>query len=385
MKALLALIVGTFVGMQGIVLLPVLIAASIDGFGLQEQTGGYLATVQLGVAAVSAFLISLRINRLSRRRLYVLGAGIACAGNVLSFIAILSKNVPLLFLSRVIEGSGEGLLIATVNAIAAATSRPLRSFALMNGGLALAASGAYLLSGRLLEQQGPRGLYAMMALFAAVAALCVPLLPAETVKVSTIEGRFGFPVRAWYGQLAYTLFMLVTGGTWAFCFRLGVKDVGLSAAQVGRVISIAAALMIVGPYLANLLGKRFGWILPFTVAAFAYFMVAWSFASVTSTWAFALTCVSHTIVSSFAMTIGQALLAELDPSGRAPAASQAFNSLGNSLGPSLVAMALPYFQNYDAIAWLAAVVLSCALAIYIVIIRSIQPSHAVAGPRTDLR
>jgi predicted MFS family arabinose efflux permease len=76
------------------------------------------------------------------------------------------------------------------------------------------------------------------------------------------------------------------------------------------------------------------------------------------------------------MTIGQALLAELDPSGRAPAASQAFNSLGNSLGPSVVAMALPYFQNYDAIAWLAAVVLSCALAIYI---------NAIAGPRTDLR
>ena len=379
MKALLALIAGAFVGMQGIVLLPVLIGASIDGFGLREQTGGYLATVQLGVAATSAFLISLRINRLSRRRLYVLGAVIACAGNMLSFIAILSKNVPLLFLSRVIEGSGEGLLIATVNAVAAGTPRPLRSFAVMNGGLAVAASSAYLLSARLLEQQGPRGLYVMMALFAAVAALCVPFLPADTVKASTTEGRFGFPVRAWYGQLAYTLFMLVTGGTWAFCLRLGVKNVGLSAAQVGRVISIAAALMIAGPYLANLLGKRFGWILPVTAAALAYFMVAWSFASVTSTWAFAITCVSHAVVSSFAMTIGQALLAELDPSGRAAAASPAFNSLGNSLGPSVIAMALPHFRNYDAIPWLAAVVLSCSLAIYVTVIRSLNPNNAVAA------
>jgi hypothetical protein len=55
------------------------------------------------------------------------------------------------------SSSGEGLLIATVNALAAGTSRPLRSLAVMNGGLAIAASSAYLLSARLLPAFGHQG------------------------------------------------------------------------------------------------------------------------------------------------------------------------------------------------------------------------------------
>jgi predicted MFS family arabinose efflux permease len=386
LDSLAALVVGTFVGMQGIAMLPLLTGVSIDAFDLSERSGGYLGTVQLGIAAISAFLISVRIHRLNHRRLYLISAAMACIGNVLSVVAVQPRSVALLFAARALEGAGEGILIGTVNAVAAGSEKPIRSFSIMNAGFALLAAGMYLLAPRFIEAYGASGLYAMMGGLAAAAMLLGLGVSVRAVDAANASDRLqvsGFSQQGWYALIVYTLLMLVTNGTWAFVQRIGIGSAGLGTAQIGRIISVAAVLMITGPYLANLVGKRFGWVLPVVAASLAYMVVASAFATLDGEWGFAITVSCHAVVSSFAMTVMQSFLAELDATGRVVAASPAFMSLGNAVGPSAVAMALSYFRNYTGIACFAALMLSCSLLVFFLIVRSLPSQHIGVGARSS--
>jgi len=366
-----ALIAGMFVGMQSIALLPLLVGQSIAGFGLSEQQAGYLVAVQLGVGAISGFTLSLRLHRLDRRSSFTLGVALSIAGNLLSLAAARNGNILLLFLSRALAGLGEGMVLATVSAVAAGTAKPLRTFGIMNIGFGLLTSGAYLLTPRLIEAYGTVALFANMGCVGTVALFLIPAIPRYSSAVPAVQnGLFaGFSARGWYALLGYTLFMLIAGGTWGFSQRVGAVSAQLDTVTLGKITSVAMILIFLGPYLANLLAERCGWGVSLCVACLTYMVVSITFATLATASAFAFGVGLHVVVSSFMSTIAPTYLARLDEQGCLAAAGSAFMPLGAAFGPSLLSLAMLYFPSYTAIGYVGVVLLSVSMLFFVLSVR----------------
>ena len=362
-----ALIVGFFVAAQGAILLPFWMGTTVDTLSLSESRGGWLATAQLGTAALATIATAALITRINKRWVYVVALLGAAAGNGLSALATWWEALGLLFACRMLAGLGEGMLIAVVTAFAAETVKPIRTFALMNGLGALIAALIFLTSPYLIAPYGAAAIYSMMSAMALLALPFVVLLqlPPSLVGSKSFQvagrqrrGRAIFSSQGWLGLMMFGLFACVNGGTYAFAQRIGVNSVGLDLEQIGSIIAIAAALMVSGPWLANCLGGRLGQTIPLMSCVSLYSLIALSFAFANSEWLFVLAMLSHAVITGFTATFVSAFFVTLDASGRLVAAAPGFSSIGVAVGPTVMGTMIPHFPGYQAIAWVALVLLA---------------------------
>lgn len=382
-----ALILGFYVGMQGIAMMPFLIGLVVDRFAVSEATGGYMASIQLGASAFASLTVAPRLNRLNRRRLFLGGAIASCIVNLASAAILALDSLPMIFVLRGLDGIAQGIIIATVSAIAAGTTNPIRAFAFMNGGLAVTAGILFIFLPYVLQSWQLLGLFGLMALLAGASSTIAVSVPPYYAGATTdpdagsdMASSADHPVRltAWVVLLAFLFFTTVTGGVWAYVERIGVNAVGLDITKIGRIVSVAAFLMVAGPYLANYTARfRPGRTLVVTLSCAAYLGVAIGLSLTTVVWLYALCVVSHTVVSGFAVTFLSALFAELDPLGRIAAASPAFNTIGNAVGPAIAGATIPMFNGYAGIGLMSSLLLVCSLAVFVFVIRSIDRARSL--------
>lgn len=363
----LVLIVGFFIGLQGVAMLPLWLGVSIDAFQLSERVGGLLAMTQLGMSFLVSLFISTRIDRINKRISFLTGCALSIFGGIGSAIAAYVGSTELLFVCRGVGGGGEGLVIATICCLAAKSQNPVRAFASMNGGLAIIAACLFFLSPYLLESLGVIGIYVGMALTTTIGiflALLIPKQSPEDNKSRVISRRSyqgGFSLHQWLSLLVFLLFTTISGGIWAFVERIGVSALSLDHSEIGKIIGIAISLMVIGPYLADTLSKRISWRAQFTWALLVYIGIALSFSIVDNVVIYAITTVMHTILSGYLGSVAPSFFAEYDQSGRVTSASPAFISLGNAFGPVLIAFSLTYFSDYTGIAWVSIPALTLCL------------------------
>ena len=354
-KALyIALIAGNCVASQSILLMPFLMGTGIDTFGLSEPQGGWLASTQLAAISVATLVVAPLVHRIDRRRVFICGLLLSILSNGISILSVSMGSVTVLFLSRALCGTGEGILIAMVFAVAAGTARPIKTFAAMNCGAAVFAALIYLTSPYLMLALGSSALFAMML---ATALLSMPLARWVSV-VSSSKGQYpastssrGYSRQAITALLMFGLFACVVGGTFAFAQRIGINSVGLGLERIGLIIGVAAILTISGPWLASLLGGRIGQSIPIISSVVIYAGVALCFAFADSQQMFIAAVLLHAVVAAFATTFLSAFLASLDASGRVAAAGPAFAGMGSAAGPSIMAFVIPLLPGYQAIGW----------------------------------
>ena len=381
-----ALMLSYFVGSQGISLLPFWMGTVIDGFSVGEQTAGALATMQLGILGGVSLLLSAMVHRVNRKRAIMLGLALSVAGNLVSILAFSNQSLGLLFASRAATGLGEGMVLALTTALAARTAAPIRTFALLNGSMAVLAGVVFLGSPALIGEFGASGFLGVM-LFAALAAGALsrhlPDARSASVDARGAPVNWSFGLRPWLVLLQFGVCATVTGGVWAFAERVGANGVDLTLQTIGNVIAIAAFAAPLGPIIANLIGARFGHSIPVAIGIVLYVGVAFAFGYASSLPLFVAGAVGHGVVAVFLSTYLSAYLAHLDPSGRVAAASPAFNAAGNALGPSIMAISLTGGLGYRPLGWTALVLLGAVLAVLAPILRKSDRERRRSKSSTD--
>lgn len=363
---LVALGITIAMGGVSIYILPVLAGAIVDGYGVEDAFVGYVMAVQLGAIAIVSLSLSPAIHRVPRRPLALLGIAAIIGGNALSATA---SSVELMIAARGLVGLGEGTLLTLVNAIAAQSARPHRTFTILIVIKAAFAIVVFLVLPPVVGTYGAKGTFgavAVMSLLLIPAAFGLPrhARPVTAPAASAVSGSQAS--WGWYGSLvlvAWLLFQVGQNGLWTYVERIAVR-IGLGLETVSWVMIAVSATGVLAPIVAGLLGRRIGLFIPIMGATFLSAAGSLWFVHVSAAWDYAAAGILMTVALFFAYPYMAGLAAELDPKGRLAAAMPGFHAVGSALGPAVAAAILGETGSYIWVGWFAAAVtLGCAVVI----------------------
>ena len=370
----IALMVAHCAGMVDLVALPVWVGTLISAYGFDPQQAGGLATLFLVGAVVSSLFFAPRFNRINPK--LAAAAGFAIAG--ISFgMASLQTGFGPMAVCHVIAGLAAGCALSFTHGSIGRSVNPHRLFAIV--GLALGVFGIVVLGAtpNLVAAFGGAALFRLFAVVmvvaAVIAALFFPVLTGGRDRATAVNGSLSRAV--WAGIVGVSLMALNQSMVFSFFERIGAdRGYGL-AAVTGVLIALGFVNLIPGP-LAAILERRLN---PETVVRIGPIVQAVLALIITLVIAFPAYAGAGAVFVSvmiFTHTFAFGLLARLDPSGRAVAATPAMLMVGAAIGP-LLGGTLVKYSGYGAIG-IAAVVVAVAAVLFFSQAR--LPSAPVAQP-----
>lgn len=328
-----ALMVAHCAGMVDLVALPVWVGTLISHYGLDPQQAGGLATLFLAGAVGASVLLAPLFHRLNGRLVATLGFGLAAAG----FWGVgQTSHFGTMALLHALSGVAAGAALSITHGTIARSANPHRLFALV--GMALGVFAVVFLGAtpQVVAAQGGPALFAVFAGVMAVAALVAALAfpgadPAPAAGTGrTAAGRI--PRAVWFGIAGIAAMGLVQSMAFSFLERAGA-DRGFTPQQVTGVLIAIGLVNLLPAVLAALLERRLpartvllaGAVLQAALVAVAM--------SATQLVAYAAAASLFAAVMIFSHTFAFGLLARLDSSGRAMAATPAMLMTGAAIGP----------------------------------------------------
>jgi len=360
----LAIVLGSILFIYWLIL-PVVLGAYSDIYGLQEDRLGTLASIySLGIF-ITTLTSTLWITRFPRKSQVMVGALLSTLGFLLLLGHASGDDLTLLY--HFISSLGLGIAYAAMMAVLADSTNPTRSFALLFFlQVVVGVVGSQLLTRGVAIEHTLPVVYASMAAIGVLSALLATRFQeshsaSHAVASHSIAPRRMPPLPIALGLLSILLVFTGDAGVWVFLERIGsaVEDRELG----GDLVSINLAAGAIGSLTAAWLANRFGFLLPMVLA------IGLSVLSVAmlnlSTGGLALLTASF--INGWAWNFGaayrMALVSHLDSERRFVALIPAMQTLGNAIGPSLVG-AIIVWASYSAAYWLVAVLWLAALASY---------------------
>jgi predicted MFS family arabinose efflux permease len=366
-----ALMVAHCAGLVDLVALPVWVGTLISRYGFDPQQAGGLATLfLLGVVLAGAVLAPL-FHRLSGRWVASLGFGASAVGFWLAAGATGFVDMAVL---HALAGVATGAALSVTHGTAARSARPHRLFALMGTALGVFAIIFLAATPQLIEVLGGPALFMAFAASMGVAAVASVLAFPSADAVVSKGGRPTVPPQpvpraVWVGIVGIAFMALVQAMTFSLLERVGA-DRGFEQAALNGVLIALGLVNLLPAALAALLERRWparhvllaGPVVQATLCT--VIMVSPAFVP------YAVAASLFAAVMIFTHTFAFGLLARLDPSGRALAASPAMLMIGSAIGPVLGGT-LVKAHGYEALALVAA-----GLAVVAVFCFSRLPSAA---------
>lgn len=331
-----ALLLGHCAGMLDLVGLPVWVGANLIGFyQFDPQKAGLLATMFLLCAVIASLVLAPRFGRMSAKTVTVVGYAVASLA-FLGLATFAGNDYPTMLVLHAIGGLGAGSALTKVDGTIGRSDNPHRMFAY--AGVSVALFGILVLGSGpvIIGKLGGSALWLMfagvMGFAALLALLAFPKLPAARQHPEGSTGRISRQV--WFGIFGMSLLCMAHSMIFPFVERMGI-DRGYATSLVASVLmAIGFANLLPSP-LAALLEKRlrperaivggtlFHMVLVLLVTQFPRFEV----------YALAVAVLSTPLLFMHAFLFG--LMARLDPSGRAVAATPAMLMTGSAIGPAL--------------------------------------------------
>lgn len=357
-SALGAMIAAYGLGMMSFMALPLMLGSAIAQLGITENAAGRVGSVQLGAMTAGALWVAGHSERLNWRKAAPLALAMAVLGNLL---AMGSDGLYGLMGARILNGLGEGAMLAMANSAAAGTEKPQKTFSLLTISVSFFFLAVALGAPMAVERFGPQGVFGLMAGFE---ILCAPWLFMFPSRCGDQEdSAFGFPLtaRVLACLSAVALVQMGQAALWAFNQRIGLH-VGLSLKGVGGVLGLTAVLTMVGPIAARLLGMRWGKSLPICLS-FAFLGAGGLLlAHAESAVVYGIGSIMMPVSGLFGSPYTMSILALLDRRGRVAAAAPAFIGLGDSLGPLAGSFVLTG-DGYRNLGWLTLCLFGLSLAL----------------------
>ncbi|VWD35763.1 major facilitator transporter [Burkholderia contaminans] len=329
----LALMVAHCAGMVDLVALPVWVGTLIGAYRLDPQQAGLLATLFLAGAVASSVFFAPRLNRFPARVTATAGFGVA----TLAFVGIVSiDRYPVMAMLHVVAGLAVGCGLSFTHGTIGRSRNPHRLFAIAGLALGVFAIGFLGITPGLIALHGGSMLFRIFAgvmAAAAVASACAfPSIHTKRRAAAAAEPRFDRAV--WFGMAGVGCMALTQAMLFSFVQRIGL-DRGFDLAAVTATLIALGIVNLFPAPIAGLLesrvpGRRVVLAGPVVQAALVLIITQSAafrpYAAATSVFA---------AVMIFTHTFAFGMLARIDRTGRAVAATPAMLMTGAAIGPVL--------------------------------------------------
>jgi predicted MFS family arabinose efflux permease len=326
-----ALVVGHCAGLVDLVALPVWVGALITRFGFGPREAGALATLFL-LGAVAASVVTARnFNRLPRKPLAV--AGFAMAAVAFLLAARQDSFGPLAAL-HLLGGAANGVALSLVHGTMGRAGNPHRLFAIAGAGLGF--FGVIYMGAvpALLERHGGPVLFISFGAIMAVAAIAMLLaFPAAAGGTDHAPSRAGLAPGVLMVVAGVSLMTFNQAMVFSFVEVIGHARGFAPQAVIGTLIALGIVNFIGPAPLAAVLEKRISARKVVLAGPFVQATLALVLTLATAFTLWSPAAAIFVAVQIFTHTFAFGLLARMDPTGRATAATPAMLMTGSALGP----------------------------------------------------
>jgi predicted MFS family arabinose efflux permease len=345
-----AIIISALLGEYSLLIMPFIVTAMMQGYGLSEAGAGYLVSLQLLAMGIAALAVSYLLARIEARRIVIAAAFLVSIANV---GCALGAGVAELAVARGATGLAEGALMAAAGALAAGVRQPHKLFSTLGFIIAAVAAAALLLTPFLFAHLGARGIFWLLAVSPIAVLLAAPSLPRAGPRSADVPHLSAFAVNGALSVLvAFALLWIGASALWVFAERIGASQ-GLSLPQVGAFLAIGQVAGVAGPVIAARFGERGGLHGSIAVGAAAMAMggLLMVFGGLQGTYVVGVSLLSIAVM--FLTPCFRTLMAQLDGTGGVVAMSAAFYTAGFGAAPLLVGAIESAGASYGAMAWMA--------------------------------
>lgn len=371
-----ALMAGHCAGMVDLVALPVWVGALVAYYRFDPQQAGMLASLFLVGAVLASLVVAPRFNRLNGRLVAVLGFGVGGVG--FAFASTLTEFGQLA-VAHGLCGLAVGAALSVTHGTVARSGHPHRLFALLGIALGIFAIVFMAATPGLVAKAGGPALFkvfaGVMLVGAVVAAVAFPRPDGATGETAA-AAQGPIPRAVWFGILGISCMTLVQAMTFSFLERVG-SDRGFSPQAVHGVLVAIGLVALAPPVLAALLEKRLPARAVMLVGPVLQALVCMVIMNSSAFMPYAVAACLFAPVLIFTHVFAFGLLARLDPSGRAMAATPAMVMVGAAIGPFLGGTLVKVF-GYGAIG-VAALAIAAVAAVAFSRLPRTAPSPASLG------
>lgn len=330
------LLIGHCAGMLDLVGLPVWVGANLIGFyHFDPHQAGLLATVFLLCAVIASLALAPRFGRISAKWVTVVGYTVAAAAFV-ALATLAGTNYPAMLVLHGVGGLGAGSALTKVDGTLGRSDNPHRMFAY--AGVAVALFGILVLGSGpvIIGKAGGEALWlvfaGVMGLAALAALLAFPQVPPARPSPAGSTGRISRYV--WFGILGMSLLCMAHSMIFPFVERLGIER-GYGPTLVATVLMCIGFANLVPSPLAAVLEKRLRPERAIVGGALLYVALALLVTHWPRLEVYAPVVAGLTAPLLFVHPFVFGLIARLDPTGRAVAATPAVLMIGSAVGPAL--------------------------------------------------
>jgi predicted MFS family arabinose efflux permease len=332
--------------------LPLWLGATVEGLGASERAVALVASGELGCLALAALVAAPRLGRVSRRALAVAGLAGVALGNA---GAALAPSLAVLAAARALAGLGAGVAMAAMNATAAGTALPERTYALVFvlGGAGCA--GLMLAMPLWSEPYGTAGAFGVLLAGTLAVAPLAAWMPPHPPAPEDGNAPDGFP-RGAAVVAALAASLLVTIGLdalWPFAERIG-RRAGMSAEAIGALLAATSLVVLAVAAFASWLGVRVGRAAPLAAGFAVFSAAALALGHARSPAVFAPAVLLLGAGFFFTQPFMMGAIATLDRQGRVNAAAGALMTVGAAVGPAVGGVVVADGAGYGRLGWLAA-------------------------------
>lgn len=369
-----ALCVAHCAGLVDLVALPLWVGALIQHYRFDPQQAGLLVTLFLAGGVVASLAVAPGFHRLTSGRWLAL-AGFSVAALVFHRLAG-TEGFGAMALLHAVGGAAIGTALSVTHGTVARSTNPHRLFAICGTAQGVFALAFLSTMPGVMSRFGAPSVFVAFAIVMAVGALVSLLLfpapePVAAVTISPAGSSGRMPRVLWAGVVGLCCMSLVQSMAFSFLERAGA-DRGFGVERVTAVLVALGLVNLFPTLIAAFLEKRVTArsVLLVGPVAQALVVIVIFVSSSYLPYAVAGSLLVGTIL--FTHVFGFGLLAQLDLSGRALAATPAMMMTGAAIGPVLGGTLVKFF-GYPALGAAAA-----ALAVVAVLCFRLLPRAAPA-------
>lgn len=328
-----ALMIAHCAGMVDLVALPIWVGTLIGSYRLDPQQAGLLAALFLAGIVFSSLVFSSRLNRLPARAMATGGFGVA----TLAFLGVAAiGGYPAMAALHAVAGLAAGCGLSFTHGAIGRSRQPHRLFAI--AGLALGLFAIVFMGatpGLIAAHGGPtlfRVFAGVMGVATLTCAFAFPQLRRARNTTKADEPRFERAV--WFGMLGVGCMSLTQSMVFSFVQRIGL-DRGFAFDAVTATLVACGIVNVFPAPIAGLLETRLA---ARTVLRMGPVLQAAIALIITQSVAFAPYAAASSVLPAimiFSHTFAFGVLARIDRTGRAVAATPAMLMTGAAIGPVL--------------------------------------------------
>ena len=353
------LMVAHCAGMVDMVALPVWVGTLISAYKFDPQQAGGLVTLFLIGAVISSAFFAPRFNRVSGR----VAAAVGFAAAALAFLGLsLTRDFSTMAALHAVAGIAAGCGLSFTHGTIGRSANPHRMFALVGIALGFFAVAFFAAMPQLIARVGGEALFRLFAAVMALAAVCSALgfpQPHVTDAVHTPVAGARLPRVVWFAVFGVACMALVQAMIFSFVERIGT-DRGFGFQAVSGVLIALGLVNLTPSPLAVFLQKHWPAHRVVLFGPLAQAIIALTIALSTSFVPYAIATCLFAGVMIFTHNFAFGLLASLDTSGRAVAATPAMLMVGAAIGPVLGGTLVKAF-GYGSLGLVAAVFATLAM------------------------